>query len=160
MNIRSATKADMAQIFQLEQAAFGAHCYPDFLFRQLWELWPHYLLVAEQEPDLDVEGREIKGEAVSQLVGFVLGGMGEVRHQGWIMSLAVAEQARGGGIGKKLLQQLIDKLTQDGCQQLRLTVHPDNSAASLYHALGFEHESTEVDYFGPNEPRHVLVRPA
>lgn len=155
MNIRTATKADMAQIFQLEQAAFGAHCYPDFLFRQLWELWPHYLLVAEQEPEL-----EVAGGAGGQLVGFVLGGIGEVRHQGWIMSLAVAEQARGGGISKKLLGQLIDKLTQDGCQQLRLTVHPDNSAASLYHALGFEHESTEPDYFGPNAPRHVLVRSA
>lgn len=144
MNIRTATKADMAQIFQLEQAAFGAHCYPDFLFRQLLDLWPNYLLVAEHD--------------TSPLAGFVVGGIGERRHQGWILSLAVAEQARGAGIGKMLLQQAIDRLIADGCQQIRLTVHPENSAAGLYHALGFEHETTEPDYFGPNEPRHVLLR--
>lgn len=149
MNIRAATKADMAQIFQLEQAAFGAHCYPDFLFRQLLDMWPGYLLVAEHDRACD-----------SPLAGFVVGGIGESREQGWILSLAVAEQARGAGIGKALLQQLIDTLSADGCQQIRLTVHPDNRAAGLYHALGFIHESTEADYFGPNEPRHVLLRSA
>ncbi|WP_417615609.1 GNAT family N-acetyltransferase [Oceanisphaera sp.] len=151
MKIRAATKADMAQVFQLEQTAFGGHCYPDFLFRQLLELWPNYLLVAEQEAG----GEDEPG---SQVVGYILGGTGEARQQGWVLSLAVAEPARGAGIGKKLLQQLIDRLTADGCRQIRLTVHPDNHAAGLYQALGFNHETTEPDYFGPNEPRHVLLR--
>ena len=143
----------MAQVFQLEQAAFGDHCYPDFLFRQLLELWPHYLLIAEREPEWKNDNARS-----SRLLGYVLGGTGETKQQGWILSLAVDEQARGAGIGNKLMQQLIDKLTEDGCQQIRLTVHSENSAAGLYQALGFVHETTEPDYFGPNTPRHVLVR--
>ncbi|MGB5855650.1 MAG: N-acetyltransferase [Oceanisphaera sp.] len=150
MKIRVATKADMAEIFQLEQGAFGTHCYPDFLFRQLLDLWPNYLLVAENEAALSQL-------PVGALLGYTLGGVGEAKSQGWVLSLAVTEQARGLGIGKALLQHLIGRLTEEGCQQLRLTVHPDNSAAGLYHALGFEHESTEPDYFGPNEPRQVLL---
>ncbi|GHA26856.1 GNAT family N-acetyltransferase [Oceanisphaera arctica] len=143
MKIRAATKADLGAIFRLEQAAFGSHGYPDFLFRQLLELWPHFLLVAENE---------------GVLVGYVLGGMGEAKEQGWILSLAVDERQRGQGIGKALLQHLCRDLADSGCPSQRLTVHPDNSAAGLYRALGFQLETTESDYFGPDEPRQVLLR--
>lgn len=143
MIIRAATKADLGEVFRLEQAGFGSHGYPDFLFRQLLELWPNFLLVAESE---------------GKLVGYALGGMGEVKEQGWILSLAVDEQLRGQGIGKVLLQRLCRDLADSGCTELRLTVHPDNGAAGLYRALGFEIETSEPDYFGVGEPRQVLLR--
>ena len=143
MKIRAATKADLGEVFRLEQAAFGCHGYPDFLFRQLLELWPNFLLVAESE---------------GGLVGYVLGGMGEAKEQGWILSLAVDERQRGRGLGKALLQHLCRDLADSGCTSQRLTVHPDNTAAGLYRALGFELETTESDYFGAGEPRQVLLR--
>lgn len=143
MKIRAAAKADLRDIFRLEQAGFGSHGYPDFLFRQLLDLWPSFVLVAESE-----EG----------LVGYALGGMGEVKEQGWILSLAVEERQRGQGTGKALLQRLCRDLADSGCTELRLTVHPDNVAAGLYRALGFEIETAESDYFGANEPRQVLLR--
>jgi [ribosomal protein S18]-alanine N-acetyltransferase len=143
MKIRVATKADLGEVFRLEQGAFGEHGYPDFFIRQAMDLWPGTLLVA------DVEG---------ELAGYVLGGMGEAKEQGWILSLAVDEQQRGRGIGKALLQRLVAELTERGGSDLRLTVHPDNSAAGLYRVLGFELETSEPDYFGPGEPRQVLLR--
>ncbi len=143
MKIRAATKADLGEVFRLEQVGFGSHGYPDFLFRQLLELWPNFLLVAESE---------------GVLVGYALGGMGEAKEQGWILSLAVDERRRGQGIGKVPLQRLCRDLEGSGCTELRLTVHPDNTAAGLYRVLGFELETSEPDYFGPGEPRQVLLR--
>ncbi|MBM7457076.1 ribosomal-protein-alanine N-acetyltransferase [Oceanisphaera litoralis] len=143
MKIRAATKTDLGNVFRLEQGAFGEHGYPDFFIRQAMDLWPGTLLVAESE---------------GGLVGYALGGMGEAREQGWILSLAVDERQRGLGIGKALLQRLCRDLTDAGCTELRLTVHPDNPARGLYQSLGFVEESREPDYFGPGEPRQRLLR--
>jgi [ribosomal protein S18]-alanine N-acetyltransferase len=143
MKIRAATKADLGEVFRLELGAFGEHGYPDFFIRQAMDLWPGTLLVA------DVEG---------ELVGYALGGMGEAEGRGWVLSLAVDEQRRGLGIGKVLLQRLCRDLEGSGCSELRLTVHPDNTAVGLYRTLGFELETSEPDYFGPGEPRQVLLR--
>lgn len=154
MNIRTATKADLVQIFQLEQAAFGEHCYPDFLFRQWLDLSPSLLLVAESESIDEVACIERN----CAFLGYVVGSLAEVKAQGWVLSLAVTESARGKGVGKALLEQFIARATSLGCEQLRLTVHPDNRALYLYHSCGFCFESAEADYFGPDAPRQVLLR--
>ncbi|GAA3700341.1 GNAT family N-acetyltransferase [Oceanisphaera sediminis] len=143
MKIRAATKADLGEVFRLELGGFGEHGYPDFFIRQALDLWPGTLLVAESE---------------AGLVGYALGSMGEAKEQGWILSLAVDERQRGMGIGKALLQRLLAELAQRGCCEQRLTVHPNNPAAGLYRSLGFEFETEEPDYFGPGEPRQVLLR--
>lgn len=142
MPIRTATKGDLAAIYALERAAFGDHCYPDFFFRQALDLWPACLLVAEDDD--------------GALAGYGLAGAGA--GDGWILSLAVAESCRGRGLGKALLQQALRAMEADGCRAVRLTVAPDNPALGLYLSLGFMEERREEDYFGPGEPRLVLVR--
>ncbi|PSJ44871.1 GNAT family N-acetyltransferase [Zobellella endophytica] len=144
MPVRTATKGDLRAIHALERAAFGSHCYPDFFFRQALDLWPAYLLVAEDDDDV--------------LAGYGLGGAGTAPGEGWILSLAVAESCRGQGLGKALLQALLAALDEGGCRRQRLTVAPDNPALGLYLSLGFVEEGGEPDYFGPGEPRLVLVR--
>ena len=54
------------------------------------------------------------------------------------LTLGVAEQARGRGIGKQLMQRLIDRAVADGIPALSFDVEPDNAALRLYLALGFE----------------------
>ncbi|NHI01249.1 GNAT family N-acetyltransferase [Oceanimonas sp. MB9] len=143
MNIRPATRADLAAVHGLECAAFGEHGYPDFFLRQAWDLWPGSLLVAESE---------------NELLGYVLAGRGEVANEGWILSLAVAPAARGRGLGRQLLQVAVTALESQGCKRIKLTVLPDNPALHLYHSLGFAEAGREEDYFGPGEPRLVMVR--
>jgi [ribosomal protein S18]-alanine N-acetyltransferase len=72
--LRLATPADMHAIWQIESQVFGDAVYPDFFFRQAMDLWPELLLVAERE---------------GQLLGYGLGGVGQHRTQGWLLSLAV-----------------------------------------------------------------------
>ncbi|MDP5292694.1 N-acetyltransferase [Oceanimonas sp. CHS3-5] len=143
MNIRTATRADLAAVYGLECDAFGEHGYPDFFLRQAWDLWPGSLLVAEEK---------------SELLGYVLAGRGEATGEGWILSLAVAPAARGQGLGRQLLQAAVNALESQGCRKIKLTVLPDNPALQLYRRLGFAEAGREEDYFGPGEPRLVMVK--
>ena len=54
------------------------------------------------------------------------------------LTLGVASQARGRGIGKALMQRLLDRAAADRIAALSLSVEPDNAALRLYVALGFE----------------------
>jgi Acetyltransferase (GNAT) family len=53
------------------------------------------------------------------------------------LSLAVIEEARGRGIGTRLLLLLLDRARDDGFQALSLSVEPDNPARRLYERHGF-----------------------
>jgi ribosomal protein S18 acetylase RimI-like enzyme len=54
------------------------------------------------------------------------------------ITLGVASQARGRGIGTALMQRLLDRAVADRIAALSLSVEPDNAAMRFYLALGFE----------------------
>lgn len=142
--IQKAITADLAQLAVLEQQVFDDVVYPAFFFRQALDLWPDFLLLAWQ------------GES---LVGYILAASGQQGLQRiGILSLAVSPKAQGLGIGKQLLQSLLQAVPSQ-CQQLWLTVAPDNQPAlALYQKFGFFCEKTEADYYGEGEDRLLLVK--
>lgn len=143
MQFRPAQQQDIAAIFAIEQAVFGSAVYPDFFFRQAYDLWPSLLLVA------------VAGDGT--LAGYALGAPANEAGIGWVMSLAVAASQRGQGIGRGLTQALCRQMQAQGVQQLRLTVDPGNhTAVALYRQLGFVLIAQEAEYFGAGEPRLVL----
>ena len=54
------------------------------------------------------------------------------------ITLGVASQARGRGVGTALMQRLLDRAVADRIAALSLSVEPENPAMRLYLALGFE----------------------
>ena len=143
MRIRPADERDLAELHRLERVAFGDHAYPAFFLRQAWDLWPSSLLVAVDE--------------TGAITGYVLGGRGEA-DEGWILSLAVAPQARRLGLGRRLTEAAMDALGAQGCRRVRLTVEPAGAAQALYESLGFVEVGREPDYFGPGQARVVMMR--
>lgn len=142
--IQKARLTDLQQLAALEQQVFDDVVYPAFFFRQALDLWPDFLLLAWQ------------GDS---LVGYILAAPGQHGPERiGILSLAVLPSAQGLGIGKKLLQALLELVPSD-CRQLWLTVAPDNQAAlALYQKFGFFCEKTEADYYGKGEDRLLLVK--
>jgi len=53
------------------------------------------------------------------------------------LGIAVRAEARGGGIGARLLRALLAEGHRRGVAELSLSVEPDNPAARLYERVGF-----------------------
>lgn len=87
----------------------------------------------------------------SRTIGFVLGEdrppeEGDSRErEGWVAMLGVVRSHRRRGIGRALLMDSVDWLTDRGVKIIRLLVDADNEKAlGLYESVGFEVESAEV----------------
>ncbi len=80
------------------------------------------------------DGKRIVGTAA-----FKREASSNVRHRAWIWSVYVRPEARGKGLSKALMQQIIDEARQmEGLEILALTVSlPQTSARTLYTSLGF-----------------------
>jgi [ribosomal protein S18]-alanine N-acetyltransferase len=79
-----------------------------------------------------------------------------------ILNVCVGEPYRSRGIGRRLLNSLIERATAAGMAEAFLEVRPSNtSAIRLYQALGFEQVSMRRGYYqavGGREDAAVLRR--
>lgn len=137
-----ATKAEIAAIAELEHAAFGEHCYPSFLFRQAFDLWPELLWCVRDNQ-----------QVLAYLLAAPMLHRPKVLN---IMSVAVAPSQQGKGVGQLLVQSFCQS-QQQNVDIFWLTVDPQNqSAQRLYQRLGFTIARYEEDYYHPGEPRLVM----
>lgn len=139
---RQATLEDLRSIAAVDREVFGDDTYPLLFFRQAIDLWPTLVVV----------------NAGPQIAGYGLGAVGEAG-DGWILSLAVRDVARGQGLGLRLTEALLAGFSALRTPSVRLTVAPDNhGAVRLYERLGFVVEREEASYFADGEPRLVMSR--
>lgn len=65
-----------------------------------------------------------------------------------LMDIVVCEEQQGKGLGKMLLQHLVDHCNQHGIQQIWLEVRQSNTAAiNLYDNAGFVLVEQRTDYY-------------
>jgi len=65
-----------------------------------------------------------------------------------ILNLVVVEDARRGGIGRKLVDAALKKTRQSGATTMFLEVAADNTAGhALYESAGFRRVGTRADYY-------------
>jgi ribosomal protein S18 acetylase RimI-like enzyme len=85
-------------------------------------------------------GPELVGIASLALVVTLSGGL-----VGRVEDVVVASTARGGGVGRALMQALHDEARRLGVRHLELTSRPSRTAANaLYVSLGYERRETNV----------------
>ena len=78
------------------------------------------------------------------------GGLRSVGGDGDVQTLAVAPWARGRGLGRALLEALIEEARRRGCAQVLLEVRADNEPAqALYRSRGFERLALRRGYYAP-----------
>lgn len=81
-----------------------------------------------------------------QIIGY--GGLLVIDDDAHITTLAVAPEARGQMLGKRLMLALVDRALDVGARHLTLEVRLSNSSAqSLYEAFGFEPVGRRKGYY-------------
>jgi ribosomal-protein-alanine N-acetyltransferase len=85
-----------------------------------------------------------------ELFGFALAARAEEDAE--ILSIAVAESVRGVGLGRRMLESLLERLRGAGAQRVHLEVRGSNSAAlALYKSLGFQTSRRRARYYRDGE---------
>ena len=94
------------------------------------------------------------GERDGRIVayGVLMSGPGEAQ----VLNLSVIPPCRREGLGRRLLQRLIDDARRLGAEQVFLEVRVSNTAAiALYHAEGFGEVARRGEYYPPSRPGDV-----
>jgi ribosomal protein S18 acetylase RimI-like enzyme len=140
ISLRRAARADAIDIVEIEASAFIEE--DRFSVRQIRRLIDNpraIVLVAEERVN---DQPTIRGWIVALVRN----------HRRWqsgrIYGVAVAHPAKGKGIGRALVQSVIEQLQEAGISRVYLEVRADNTPAmTLYESLGFEAIALLADYY-------------
>ena len=134
--LRRATPDDLDAIMQIEDAVFTPDAWSRDSMRHELGLRDGYYLVAFPV------GRPEQIDAYAGLFAPHRAPSADVQ------TIAVAEHARRGGLGRVLMTQLIAEARSRGAEEVFLEVRADNeSAQNLYHSLGFEQLAVRKGYY-------------
>lgn len=102
---------------------------------------------------------ESRHYVVAEVDGDVVGyaGLMTVGAHGDVQTLAVDTARRGMGVGRLLLDAVVEESRDRGCTSLLLEVAADNTVAqSLYRRRGFEQVARRSGYYGPGRDAVVM----
>ena len=140
--LRPMQAQDTAAVAALERACFSAP-------------WSEASIAGELSNPLS---RWLVAERDGEILGYV--GSQTVPPEADVMNLAVAEPARGQGLGRALMAALMAALADEGIFELGLEVRASNAPAlALYGALGFQEAGRRKNYYrSPMEDALILKR--
>lgn len=88
------------------------------------------------------------------------GGLMTIGRDADVQTLAVAPEARGGGVGSSLLDALLAEASRRGCSRVSLEVSSTSEDAQrLYRAKGFEVVGRRSNYYGNGIDALIMRRP-
>ena len=147
LRIRSFTRADLDPVSELEVRTFSEPWRRES-FERLLEV-PSVIVRVVDDPAAAAPGR-------STLIGY--GIVLVAADQGELANIAVVATYRGRGVGRLLLNDLLERARAAGVRQLFLEVRVSNEAAlRLYASAGFEEVGRRPNYYqAPREDARVL----
>lgn len=146
MQMRPATRDDLDALVRLEERAFDV----DRISRRAWR---H--LLSRAHGQVLVTSPSSAGPILGAAVVLFRTGSSVAR----LYSLAVDPDARGSGLGRRLLADALQSAREAGCETLRLEVREDNrSALQLYRAEGFREIGRRADYYADGAPALRMER--
>jgi ribosomal-protein-alanine N-acetyltransferase len=77
----------------------------------------------------------------------------------WVQNIAVRRDHQGAGLGRRMLEELVDEAVRRGARQVLLEVRADNETAQrLYARRGFEAVGLRRAYYQPSGVDAVVMR--
>lgn len=150
VQLRGASVADLDAIMALEERLFVGDAWSRETMR-LELAGPHGLYLAA------VDG-------AGALLGYAGAALPAGGDFGEIQTIGVDEAARGRGLGRALMDQLLSEARRRGIPRMLLEVRADNPVAqSLYASLGFETIAVRPRYYQPDDVdalvQELVLRP-
>ena len=134
---------DLALVMELERTVFGA------------EAWSEQNMLAE----LSAKHSYYFGVFDDALVGYAGLRVAPLDYASDVQTIAVSESARGKGIGRKLMDELLATARRAGSEQVFLEVKASNEVAiNLYKSLGFEQIDLRKRYYQPSGEDALVMR--
>ena len=142
--LRPMTSADLSAVVELDRELFGA------------EAWSRAMLRGElaQQPD---SRHYLVADDNGVITGYA--GLLAAGSQGDVLTLAVAGDRWGQGIGSALLEALLAEAARRGCAEVFLEVRTDNARAQqLYRRYGFVQIGVRRGYYQPSGIDALVMR--
>lgn len=144
--LRTANGADLDAIMALETESFPDPWPRSAMASELQSAHGRYIVIVEGGAAPVAFPREGEPELGGRVLGYA--GLRAVGTEGDIQTIAVSHSARGSGIGRALMAELIAEAARRGVREIFLEVRVDNAPAiGLYAALGFEKIGTRRGYY-------------
>ncbi len=141
--MRPATQGDFADL----HAIFTHQSVSPYLGFEPCDAEAFQPIFAEQMAEGHLVVREGADGRVESVVKIIPNGRRR-RHVVYLGSLAVHWEARGRGVGRAFLRDLMTLLQGDGFSRIEIQVAGDNlKAIAFFKSFGFEIEGTHYDYF-------------
>jgi [ribosomal protein S18]-alanine N-acetyltransferase len=135
--IRNATAGDITEMLRLERSSNGA---------AHWSESQYQSLIGAKDASISTLALVAACEANPVVVGFLV-----ARHLApeWeLENIVVTPEARGKGIGTRLMQELLARVQQANSHTVFLEVRESNAAAiCLYEKLGFQQTGRRKSYY-------------
>ncbi|MDY6765021.1 MAG: ribosomal protein S18-alanine N-acetyltransferase [Halobacteria archaeon] len=142
IRIRTAQGSDIHGVLRVEKECFDEWS-PHLLIQLCGRT--ETLLVCEDESEGDI-------------TGYALGILTNSTHAR-VMSLGVRKEYRRQGIGRALMEELLDVFRNKDISNVELEVRVSNTAAQeLYESLGFTKERRRDSYYSDGEDAYVMQK--
>lgn len=141
MIVRNFMPQDFEQVLAIEMEAFTEH--NPFVYMNFYEINDEGFLVATTG---------------NTIIGFVMGYRSET-NEGRIFSLAVKKEWQNIGVGKKLLNSILDLFKDQGIRSATLEVRSSNDKAiQMYRKMDFIACWIEHDYYSDGESGIIMKK--
>ena len=142
--IRIASEADLENIMQIEKASFGNDAWSKSNMKSEI-LAPHTTYVVAEESN--------------SLIGYA--GLSKLTSStsSDVQTIAVSESHRGLGVGRKLMESLLDFAREQKAKEVFLEVREDKpTPQKLYASLGFSAIDRRENYYQPDGVAAIVMR--
>ena len=154
--LRPMTMADIPAVLELEHALFGEEAWSRQMLAGELSQQPasrHYLVAGDAGDTRDT------GDAGGAAVIAGYGGLLAAGGQADVLTLAVAADHWGQGIGSTILTALLAEAVGRGCTKVFLEVRIDNLRAQrLYRRFGFAQIGIRKGYYQPSGADAIVMR--
>ena len=149
-SIRRADTSDIVPVMEINLRTLPEH-YSDYFYEAILAEMPEAFLVAE-----------FGGKLVGYIMCKVEHGFSNFKKLGFVkkghmVSVAVLEDHRKGGIGRALVEESIKGVQIRGCDEFYLEVRcSNNGAVKLYEHIGFEIRQRLGAYYKDGEDAYLM----